>query len=711
MTAIGAAQLSDYHVTQLTDLEGYVPGLEVNSGGSPGQTTISIRGIGGLDNNATASTYIDETPIGATSPNQRSGTYALDILPYDVQSIEVLAGPQGTLYGANAFGGVVKYNLLSPSLRATDIRVGAETFAIAHSDSEGGAVRALVSTPIIAEKLGLLLSYSGVTTPGFIDNATTGQKDQNGVKQQAARISILYQPTDDLKIKFGALYSDIDSKGNATVALDNSSNPKPLYAGYTDNNAAPNIFKDRMFYYSLDVNWDLKWAKLVSATSLTKDNNLTEVDGTATYFGVADYLYNAISGGALDPTQTVVRYPLAIGNQKFTQEFRLSSEVGNLEWMSGVYYDSEKGTNTQTLNVLTQSGAPVPIVDPLFDGSFPVTYTELAAFANFDYHFTSKLDLAVGLRYAYNRQSYAYDISPITLSTYGADLIPPGSLLGHSQQAVPTYNISPRYQINSGNMVYLRLATGYQAGGPNIAIFGSVPQIQAARITTYEAGWKATFPSLNTQFNLAVYDNEWSKIQIAATAPGGVGIVLNGGNARSTGVTLDGTVRPFAGLTLSGNVAYTDAKLVDDADASGGPGGFSGDALPQQPRWAGALQANYKWNLANDWSARLGGAIHMTDSRWMNGTELTAQTINGTTLNPGDNRLDDYKLPGYASTDINADVEHGNYVISLYVKNAFDKKAYLTSIDVPDGFDNTPVQREATVLRPRTVGISVDAKF
>jgi len=707
VTAVGAKQLADFHATQLTDIGGYVPGLQVDSQGTPGQTLVAIRGIGGLNDNATASMYIDETPIGATSPHQRGGTYMLDILPYDVERIEVLAGPQGTLYGANAFGGVVKFALTRPHLDRTEIRVGGDGFGISEAGQAGWGVRAMLNTPIIQDKLGFLVSYAKLDTPGYIDNVITGQKDQNKNNQQSARFSILGQPTEDLEIRASALYSDIKSDGRAFIALDNSNDPKPLFPGYTDNNFAPNIYTDRLNYYSLDLKWDMHWARLVSATSFTNERSRTDIDATATYFGLADFIYSAVTGANLDPTQTIVKFPLDITNKKFTQELRLSSTLGKLDWMVGAYYDDERGDNLQKLPVKTLAGDSIPVVDPLFNGSFPETYKEVAGFANVDYHFTEQFDVAVGLRYAHNKQSYRYTITPVTF-----DIIDPSDTLGHSQEGVTTYNFSPRYQIDPNNMVYARVATGYQAGGPNIAIFGAVPQIDASRITTYEAGWKASFPDAHAQLNVAVYDNEWSKIQVAATAPGGVGITLNAGKARSSGFTVDGSIRPLGGLTLYADLAFTDAKLIDDsAHAAGGPGGFRGDRLPQQPRLAGAVRADYTWALVSDWRARLGAGVHATGKRWMSGTELDSETVGGVTLNPGDNRLDKYELPGYAAVDLNADVTDDRYTIGFYVKNVGNRKAFLTALDVPDGLANTPVQREGSVLRPRTIGVSFDARF
>ena len=704
VNVVGAQELAQFHVTQLTDIGAYVPGLQIDSSGTPGQASIAIRGIGGLSQNPTASTYIDETPMGSTSPHQRQGGNMLDILPYDVQNIEVLAGPQGTLYGANAFGGVVKFDLIQPNLKYSEFRAGADTETIAGGKDLGNGVRAMINTPLINDKLGVIASYSRVSNPGYIDNAVTGQTDQNSSTQESGRFSLLFQPLDELKIRFNSLFSNIDANGNATIALDNSSDPHPLYSGYKDINVVPNIFQDRLSLFNLDVDWDLKFAKFVSATSYTHEKIVSNTDETGSLGSFVDYLY----GG---PQNSHSTYELALHNKKFTQEFRLSSNPGgNLDWMAGLYYDNEKGTNTQNEPVKYPDGTSVSVVDPVYVGSFPVTYTEAAAFANVDYHFTDKFDLAAGIRYAYNRQSFFTTIIPAPVLVLYDIVDLQQNVPGHSSEGVTTWNISPRYQINSDEMVYLRVATGYQAGGPNVPIFGAPASVSAARITTYETGLKSTFPSLRAQLNLAIYDNLWSKVQLTSLY-GSAFATVNGGTAESRGFTLDGNIRPTSHLSFTGDVAYTDAQLTQNADLPGGPGGLKGDRLPEQPAWSGSLQANYKWTVSGDWKAHIGAGVRTVGDRYMSGTVLTTTTDRGVTFNPGDDRVDAYKLPGYTAIDLNGDLSNQGYTIRLYIKNAANTKALLTATDVTSQLDSTPVYREGTVLQPRTVGVSIDASW
>src|SRR5882757_263163 len=220
VSVVAAEQIEKFHVTQLADIGAYVPGLQVDNFGSPGQTQLTIRGIAPLRSNATVGTYIDDSPIGATGFHEHGGSYGVDLLPYDVKQIEVLAGPQGTLYGANALGGIIKYDLIQPNLDGTDVRAGVDLEGIRHAASPGGGARFFVNSALIPDRLGVIFSYSQEKTPGYIDNAATGRKDQNGDLQQAARVALRWSAFDDLTIGLNGLYQRTNAAGVATVALD-----------------------------------------------------------------------------------------------------------------------------------------------------------------------------------------------------------------------------------------------------------------------------------------------------------------------------------------------------------------------------------------------------------------------------------------------------------------------------------------------------------
>ena len=124
VTKLSDQQLENINATQMSDYASYVPGLQVQDSGSPGQTMVSMRGIAPMSSGSTVGTYVDETPVGSNSLYQQATLYALDLLPYDVESIEVLRGPQGTLYGAGAMGGLIKYTMKKPDVTQSEYRVG-----------------------------------------------------------------------------------------------------------------------------------------------------------------------------------------------------------------------------------------------------------------------------------------------------------------------------------------------------------------------------------------------------------------------------------------------------------------------------------------------------------------------------------------------------------------------------------------------------------
>jgi iron complex outermembrane receptor protein len=306
VSVVRSEDLSNLHVTQLTDIGAYVPGLQVDSYGAPGQTTLSIRGISPLSANATVGSYIDDTPIGSTGFHDRGGNYALDLLPYDVRQIEVLSGPQGTLYGANALGGLIKYDLTTPNLDKSEYRVGGSWFDVASGTGTGTGFRGYINTPLVADRFGLIASVGQERTPGFIDNSATGRKGQNSSLQRSARLGALWQLTDRAKLQLNGLYAKTETDGVATVALDPLT-MRPLAGDLTDNNLRANVYDNSLHYVSATLNWQLSWGDFVSATSWSKKKDFVVQDATSTYQALLPLL-----GG---PADSAVEFPAVVAGR------------------------------------------------------------------------------------------------------------------------------------------------------------------------------------------------------------------------------------------------------------------------------------------------------------------------------------------------------------------------------------------------------------
>lgn len=677
VSVVGSQLLNQFHVTQLADIGAYVPGLQVDSGGTPGQTQLSIRGIAPLSSNATVGTYIDETPIGATSLHDRGAAYALDILPYDVERIEVLEGPQGTLYGANALGGLVKYVLTTPNLNKTDIRFGGDLEGISGGSDAGGGARFMINTPLVEDKLGFIASYAFENTPGYVDNVQTGRQDQNAAKEESARLALLWKPITDLSVRLGMLYQHISADGNATVALDPDT-LKPIVGELKDNNYLPNVFKSELRYDTADVNWDLHWARLVSATSYSYQKDIIDAEATRTYQPILALL------GAPDGETS---FPLQLTTKKFTQELRLSSPSTNrLEWLVGGFYDKEIGTNHQALTAQNPDGTSITGLDPLFVGSLPTSYEEYAAFGNVTYHFTDWFDLSGGVRYAHNNQGFREIILP------GSPIIPASDEPGRSSEGVWTYSVSPRLHITRDVMAYVRVASGYQAGGPNIAFPGVPSSVKSDTLTNYEVGLKSSFWRQRALLDISAFDLQWNNIQVTGNAPGGITYTTNGGTAESRGFEANGTLRPMAGLTLNGTATFTDAVFTQDVPEVGAA---NGDRLPYVPRWSGSLRADYSRPLTPEWTGHLGGGLRLV----------------GTRYSIGPFSVDEFRTGAYDALDLDADVSNARYTVRLFVKNLTDTRAYLTDSPVQNGYTGDMVQVEGILLQPRTIGMSIDVKL
>ena len=680
ISVIRTDDIDSLHATQLADIGAYVPGLQVDSFGAPGQTTLSIRGISPLSANATVGSYIDDTPIGSTGFHDRGGNYALDLLPYDVRQIEVLSGPQGTLYGANALGGLLKYDLTVPNLDKSEYRVGGSVSDIAHGTGTGSGLRGYVNTPLITDTLGLIASVGQERTPGFIDNSLTGRKGQNSSLQKSARVGLLWQINDAAKFQLNGLYAKAETDGVATVALDPVT-MQPLGGDLTDNNPRANVYDNSLKYLSGTLNWDFSWAELVSATSWSRKSDYVTQDATYTYQPLLPLL-----GG---PADGAVEFPLYLSAKRFSQELRLSSpSTERLEWLAGVYYDHEKGTNRQFLRTYRADGTSLADlgIDPLFEAALPTTYREYAAFANATFHATDRLELGGGVRFARNEQDFAQIVED------GSPILPPANIPGESSEDVVTWTARSSFKFTNDVLGYVLVSTGYQAGGPNTSLPGVPPSVDSSKLTNYEVGFKNTLLNGRAVLNLAAFELRWRKIQVPGSLPSGISYVANGGTARSRGVQFDTSIRAAQGLDIRASASYIDAILTEDAPTANG---LDGDRLPLVPQFAGSLRVDYEHDAFAEWDFHIGAGLRHVGKRYSVG--LLA--------------LEGIPTDSYDAVDLNTDLSNKNWTVRLFAKNVTDKRAYLTAFSFPDISGTVVAQNEGIVLQPRTVGVTVDYRF
>ncbi|MGH8239014.1 MAG: TonB-dependent receptor domain-containing protein, partial [Steroidobacteraceae bacterium] len=599
ISVLGGTQLENLHATNLLDYAAYVPGLAITPGGSPGKVALSLRGLSPLSDAATVGTYIDDAPLGSSGSWGRSVGLALDLLPYDVERIEVLRGPQGTLYGVNTLGGLLKYVMRSPDPSRFEARVGAEASTIEGAGDTGWGARASVNIPLVDNALALRASYFNQHTPGYISVVPTGRRDANTARQEGGRLGLLWQATDDLSIKLSSVLQNIESGEDSIVSLD-ATTLAPLQGQLTSAFLFPQVFRQQLRFHSANVTWDLGGAEFVSVSSYARTTTRDDSDLSASFGSLVPLFCGFTPECAPENAAAPGLSPFFVNLEfeKYTQEFRLASPAGGrIEWLLGAFYTDEDSRNLQLLTAFDRNGAPVAPLNPLVAASVPTTYREYAGFGNLTYRFTDAFDVTGGVRWARNSQRFRQ----IT----AGPLLPQGDVPGRSAENVYTYLLSPRYRVNEDTMVYARIATGYRPGGPNLALPGIPPQVDADTIVNYELGLKSELLGRRLLLDVAIYHIDWRDIQITSTNEQGIGFFENASTARSRGIELTSAYSPVRGLRLGLNAAYTDAIITEDAPSLGG---VSGDRLPGVPKWGGALTADYEFNVRGNWNGRLGGA-------------------------------------------------------------------------------------------------------
>lgn len=668
--------------TSFADYATKVPGLNLISQ-SAGFTQLVLRGItsGSGQGNATVSTYIDDAQYGSSTIYALGAVLTPDLDPADIERIEVLRGPQGTLYGANSLGGLVKFVTTAPDPTQAYGRVSAGYSSV--SGGEGGfSERAMLNVPLVADKLALRVNAYNRDDPGYIDNVKTGQSNVNQAHVSGGRGQVLWQPTDKVSVRLSSLAQNLSSDGLAFFGISvDPATLKPLDGYQKENQAAgTGLFNVKYRLTDLSVNADMGWATLVSSSSYSTMYNNRNADYTAAY------------GPLLNPTFGLANGGYALANQidlgKFTQDLRLqSAEDQTLAWRVGAFYTREHSTNVQSLKSFDAStGAPIALPQLGDINVGPGIFKEWAGYADVTWHATSQLSVLVGARYTRDRTAYTQVGSGI--------LVGPSDFTTRSSDTSTTYLFNPSFKFNDDLMAYVRVASGFRPGGANVGVppgLGAPTTFKPDKLTSYELGFKSTLLDHRMTFDADVFYVDWDQVQITSTA-GGFGFLSNGGKAKSQGVELSWQYTPVSGLILSANASYTDAKLI--ADTPPGVYGYKGDPLPWVPIWNANVGVDYNFPLSGGWSGFVGGNYVYVDSR----------TTDFLTV-PGTRSI----VPSYFGVDLHLGANVGNWTLQAYVKNLTNERG-ITSL----GSQTTnPLGSPfgAAYVPPRTVGVTVGLDF
>jgi iron complex outermembrane recepter protein len=675
VAAIGGDQLESLGAANLQDFAAFVPGLNF-AGSGPGSNTLIIRGVTtGIESSPLVGVVLDGAPYGSSSYFASGGLLGLDLGLYDLERVEVLKGPQGTLYGASAMGGLISYVTKTPNTREVEGSLDAEL-----NDTEGGElgyrVQGALNVPIAEDKLALRVTAYSADYGAFLDDPLNGERNINDVQIYGGRASLLFKPSEDVTVRLTAVLQNVDRDASDAVRYDFATG-QPAFGSLDQAQTLREPFKQRFQQYFGNVDWDVGIGTLSSITSYAKIRSLVTIDASESALGGV----SALLGGTSTP------YLIRPRTEKFVQELRLTSPGGQrLTWQAGLFYTKEDSSQVERLIVGDSDGRALPDINPALEVTLDSEFEEYAAFANVGYDLTERLNLNLGGRFSVIKQRYTQSQGGLLAPEFG---LPPAYPEARSSEEQGTYLATLRYGIDEDNNVYARAASGYRAGGPNVRQPGTTATFGADTLWNYEIGYKGRLLDRRLDVEIAAFYIDWKDIQINRTAPSGFGFRDNAGSASSVGIEGSATLRPVKGLSLTASAAYTDAQLEQAVPELGAR---KGERLPFVPKWTASLGGDYSWSLSDRLSGNVGGTLRHVGARTVSFDQSVSDP--------------QFRLDAYTLVDLRAGIGTADerYSLNLFVRNLFDERAE-TSGETGRGFPNI------TIARPRSYGVSASARF
>lgn len=677
ITALGGDTLQELGAKSFADFAALAPGVSFLST-SPGRTQIAIRGlnVGNTQPSNTVAIYLNDTPITPSATTALGAEVNQDIDTFDMERIEILRGPQGTLYGASALGGVIKYVTAKPRYDDLEAAVSAN-IGFTEKGGTSYGLKGMVNVPLADWAAFRLVGY-GRRDAGFIDNVVRNQKNVNDAEQSGGRAILALEPTPGLSITLMAAINDLKTGGESSVDLT-AGTTSHAFGDLTQRRFIPEYIDYHFNLYSGTISYDLGFATITSATSHTKSKLDRVLDA------------NTFVATPTSPSSTDV-FRRRGTLKSFIQELRLASPSADgqgLEWLIGGYYDKEDYSRfNDTINY-----DPATLAVNLVKGTSGTIadYKELAGFANATYYFSPQFDVAGGIRYSHNKQD-GFGVS-VGSATNGQT--------GKSSDSSWTWSATARFRPIDGLMVYGNVSTGYRAGGVNFVTITSSPLIprefDPEKLTNFEAGLKYT--SRDFDFNLSGFYIDWSSIQLPVVV-NGLTFRGNNGKARSQGFEASGSWEIVPELSLGGSLAYTDAQIRSNEPSLGAA---KGDRMAGAPRWSGSGNLSWNHDLADGFNVFSGALLRYIGSR----TNSYAGSPNTPLV----------RIPAYATLDLRAGVGKDGKRLTLSVANLFDKRGYsdiytfprfsagVTAGALRPGYD------QGGIIRPRTISLTFDATF
>ena len=684
-------------LTSIEDVIDYTPGVNFNSAGNSGSGNITMRSVSQEGSIPVTAIYIDDVPLTTSTPFANGSSLLLDGMLGDLERVEIIKGPQGTLYGASAVGGIVRYITKDPSL--DDVRGNLSVdLSQTKEGGTGKTYRGLISMPLVEDKIGLTLGGFYNDQDGYIDrydptSLELVEENYNTAEVLGMNATVLFQFSDDARLKIGGLYQKNETPGtslvnlpvtdlsNKTAVIGDSEHKYGIFAPDAGSFETENQKIDATFKYNFD------WAEFTSVTAFTEQEFSTTTDvASAALLPLADF----ISGSAPGTTQSIPQN-LSSSTEKFVQEFRLSSAPSDtLDWIAGFYYAKDKTNNVQFITVQPQDIA-------LNDSSFPSEYEEKAVFANATYYINKDFDITAGFRHSQPSLKADFDFAGAIVNDFAATF--------DVDEDVTTYLLNARYRMNDELSIYSRVASGYRPAYVNIPVLDAVTGESASAIVdsddlwSYEVGVKGSALNNRFTYDLALWTMEWDEFQTTVVLNGST----TGGNADTSASSYgaEGNFQYYAtqDLILQANFALTESEIDDDSVTLSA---VAGEELRRLPSFTASLKASYYYTLGSGIEASTVFGVRHTGK---SNSAFIGDASRG--IGFGLQR----QFPSKASTlaDLSTTFTKDDISLSLYVTNLFNEYDFTTGSARADGLGNAFAT--AYVIQPRKVGITLGYSF
>lgn len=654
MSVIGAQELEARRVTDLKDLQYAIPGLSIYEVGT-GRSTVQLRGVSTTIGASTVGTYFDETPLSLDSGGDNFSVRLIDL-----ERVEVLRGPQATLYGQGSMGGTIRYIPAAPDLDATGGSFDGEISFTDHGDMNYRAVGVL-NLPLATDVAGLRLVAGYERAGGYIDNLATGEDDINGADLYNLRASLLVRPSDRLSFTLLANYQETD-QANQDIGID-----------YQTSLAIPSPTRDRYTLLQGKADYDLDFAVLSGSISYIDRHNFTQFDLSA-FFVPTLVLVFGFPPGFIDGVGIQATTNINI----FNSELRLVSQGdGPFRWQVGAVY-GDLDTN-QFGGTFTQPGSlPFDLVASN-DQRESRTYT---IYGEASYSFTPQLTATVGLRYFNEHKT-----RNVVATNFGLTSTDVGEATFDTLN--PRFNLV--YEFNRNSMIFANVAKGFRSGGFNATsagggVFPVPPTYDPDSIWSYELGTKHQLLDNRLVLDASVYYNDWSDVQSNNFAPGSPLIIINNsGHVSGWGVDLGVTARPIEDLILNATFGWNNLAF-DEATADKA----EGDPVDAAIRESWSASVDYRPPLTDD----INGIFRIDYQHGGDGQFTLRNLVAGVIVN----------RPGRDLVNLRIGADFGPVEVSLFANNLFDENAPI--VEGPFSLIIEDVEQ-----RPRVIGISTSARF